>query len=176
LAEIVLDVVSFAGVVAASQAAERLAAFCDQERQSILDRLEASREVEVRAAREYKKTDSTYTTVRQRLENEWEETLLAVQKDEQQLSQFDQKRPKFPNPAQQQTLNELVRTSVGFGIIPKLNLVQFETRSFSSSGSSSNFACSNKRGRLLGNRQRQNTSFQIKRGLVWSSKSRSCGR
>ena len=54
LAELVLEVVRPSGVAAATQAAERLACLHDQERQLIVDRLEASREIEVRAAREYK--------------------------------------------------------------------------------------------------------------------------
>ena len=107
LADMVLEVVEPAGVAAATQAAERLAALHAQERQLILDRLEASREAEARAAREYKKTDATYKAVRQRLAQEWEQTLLAVQKEEDQLSRFDQSHTAWPTPAQQQALEEL---------------------------------------------------------------------
>ncbi len=89
------------------QAAERLAALHAQERQLILDRLEASREVEARAAREYKKTDVTYTAVRRRLAQEWEQALLAVQKEEDQLSRFDESQTGLPTAAQQQALKEL---------------------------------------------------------------------
>jgi hypothetical protein len=51
----------------ATLAAEELAAQRDQRRQLIVDRLEASREHEKRAGREYKTTDETYVTVRKRL-------------------------------------------------------------------------------------------------------------
>lgn len=107
LGELILEVVEPAGVAAATQAAERLAALQVQERQLILDRLEASREVEARAAREYKKTDMTYTAVRQRLAQEWEHALLAVQKEEDQLSRFDESHTGLPTAAQQQALKEL---------------------------------------------------------------------
>ena len=53
-----------AGIDAAKQAAERLAARCDQQRQLIIDRLHAAQEAEARAAREYKKSDATYTALR----------------------------------------------------------------------------------------------------------------
>ena len=107
VAELILEVVQPAAVAAATQAAERLAALRNQERQLIVDRLEASREVEARAAREYKKTDATYTTVRQRLAQEWEQALLAVQKEADQLRQFDQRLFHLPTTVQQQALNQL---------------------------------------------------------------------
>jgi len=107
LTELILEVVSPAGVAAATRAAERLAALHDQERQLIMDRLNATREVEARAAREYKKTDATYTTVRRRLAQEWEEGILAVQKIEEQLARFDQQRQPVPTSEQQQELDLL---------------------------------------------------------------------
>jgi hypothetical protein len=107
LVELVLEVLTPAGIAAAEHAAERLAVIHHQERQIIVDRVEAVREVEARAAREYKKTDATYTTVRQRLAQEWEQALSAVQRVEEQLKRFDKNRPCLPTSAQRQTLIEL---------------------------------------------------------------------
>ncbi len=107
LAELILEVASPAAATAAIKAAERLAAIHDQQRQLIVDRCEACRELESRAAREYKKTDATYTTVRQRLAQEWEETLLAVQNEEEQLARFDRQRQGLPTAEQRQELDRL---------------------------------------------------------------------
>ena len=107
LIDLILEVISPAGVAAAEQAAEQIADLYDQQRQLVIDRLEACREVEARAAREYKKTDATYTSVRQRLANEWEEAILAVQKEQDQLARFDQQRLGMPTADQQQELERL---------------------------------------------------------------------
>lgn len=107
LCELIMEVVEPAGVAAASNAAERLAAIHEQDRRIIVDRLEAAREIERRAAREYKKTDATYTTVRQRLAQEWEEALVGVQAVEEQLALFDRRQQCVPTPAQQQQLADL---------------------------------------------------------------------
>ena len=94
-------------MIAAQQAAERLTLLRDQERQLIVDRLAATREAEARAAREYKKTDATYTTVRKRLAQEWEEVLLAVRTEEEQLKRFDHDHASLPTAAQLKLLNDL---------------------------------------------------------------------
>jgi hypothetical protein len=65
LADEILDVVGPAGVEAAQRAAKQLAS--QQQRQLIVGRLQAMREEETRAAREYKQTDVTYAAVRQTL-------------------------------------------------------------------------------------------------------------
>ena len=70
VAELVREAVRPGAIAAAVQAAERLAADYEQRRQLIVDRLEACREAESRAAREYKETDATYGAVRQRLASE----------------------------------------------------------------------------------------------------------
>ena len=107
LVELILEVVRPAGVIAATKVAEQLAAVRDRERQIIVDRLDAARELEVRAGREYKKTDSTYTTVRQHLAQEWEAALLAVQAIEEQLATFDRYRQPMPTPKQREELDHL---------------------------------------------------------------------
>jgi DNA invertase Pin-like site-specific DNA recombinase len=93
LAELILEALSPAGLAAATLAGNELAAQRDQQRQLIIDRLEASREHERRAGREYKATDETYVTVRQRLAQEWEVALIAVREQEQQVARFDQQHP-----------------------------------------------------------------------------------
>lgn len=107
LTELILEAISPAAVAAAKQAAEYLAAHRDQQRQLILDRLEACQEAESRAAREYKKTDATYITVRRKLAQEWEEALQALQKQQEDLKRFDDQCPQMPTPEQQRQLNRL---------------------------------------------------------------------
>ena len=91
LAEEILEVVSPTGVEAARRAAERLANQYQQQRQLLVDRLEATREAEVRAAREYKQTDVTYTAVRQALGAEWETALARVAEEESRVAKFDER-------------------------------------------------------------------------------------
>jgi DNA invertase Pin-like site-specific DNA recombinase len=93
LSELILQVLRPAGIEASIRAAEHLMADHQRQRQAIADRVQACREAEARAAREYKATDSTYATVRRKLGQEWEASLLAVQREEQRLSKFDQDRP-----------------------------------------------------------------------------------
>jgi hypothetical protein len=123
LAELILEVASPAAATAAIQATERLAAIQGQERRLIVDRFEACRERETRAAREYKKTDATYATVRQRLAQEWEETLLAVQKEEEQLARFDRRRQGVPTAEQRQELERLGEDLCRIWHHPKASMV-----------------------------------------------------
>ena len=89
IAEQILEVVSPAGIEAAELAARQLAAARQQQRQLLVDRLEAAQEAETRAARQYKLTDATYTTVRQKLAAEWDETLQKLHDEKQRLAEFD---------------------------------------------------------------------------------------
>jgi DNA invertase Pin-like site-specific DNA recombinase len=107
LAQEILEVVGPAGVVAAQRAAEGLASQYQQQRQLLVDRLEAAREAAVRAAREYKQTDVTYTAVRQALGAEWEMTLSRVAEEESRVKTFDERQPVLPTPAQLKQLNRL---------------------------------------------------------------------
>jgi len=109
LTEVILDAVSPAAVTAAALAAAELAAQRDQQRQLIVDRLEASREHETRAGREYKATDETYLTVRKCLAQEWEAALLATREQEQQLARFDQEHLQCLTDEQQQELQRLAK-------------------------------------------------------------------
>jgi len=107
IGELILEVVRPAGIAAARAAAERLAADHAQQRQLIVDRLRACREAEARAAREYKATDATYTSVRQHLASEWEQTIAARQGEESRLASFDEQSLVLPTAAQQQELDRL---------------------------------------------------------------------
>jgi hypothetical protein len=79
--------------------------------------------LQTRAAREYKKTDATYPTVRQRLAHEWEEALLAVQNEEEQLIRFDRQRHGVPTAEQQQELNHLGEDLCRIWHHPKASMV-----------------------------------------------------
>jgi hypothetical protein len=81
-----------------------LAGQYQEQRQLLVDRLERARETEGRAAREYKKTDVTYTAVRQALGGEWEAALARVAEEERRLATFDERQPVLPTPAQQEQL------------------------------------------------------------------------
>lgn len=105
--EMVCEAVRPAAIAAAVQATERLAADYGQRRQLIVDRLIACREAEARAAREYKKTDSTYAAVRQRLASEWEQSIATVQEEETRLTAFDREVPVLPTPEQRSQLDRL---------------------------------------------------------------------
>jgi hypothetical protein len=107
LAEEILEVVGPAGLVAAKRAAEQLAAKYDQQRQLLVDRVQATQEAERRAAREYKQTDVTYTAVRQTLGAEWEAALARVDEEQSRLTLFEDQQPVLPTPAQQQQLEHL---------------------------------------------------------------------
>lgn len=107
IGELILEVVRPAGIAAARAAAERLAADHARQRQLIVDRLQACREAEARAAREYKATDATYTSVRQHLASEWEEAITARQGEESRLASFDEQSPVLPAAEQQQELDRL---------------------------------------------------------------------
>lgn len=107
LAEEILEVVGPAGVAAAQLAADRLAEQYQQQRQLLVDRLEAAREVEARAAREYKQTDVTYTAVRQTLGGEWETALSRVAEEASRVKTFDERQPLRPTPAQLEQLARL---------------------------------------------------------------------
>jgi DNA invertase Pin-like site-specific DNA recombinase len=107
LAEEILEVVGPAGVEAARRAAEHWAGQYQQQRQLLVDRREAAREAEARAAREYKQTDVTYTAVRQALGGEWETALTRVAEEESRLAAFDERQPVLPTPSQLQQLTHL---------------------------------------------------------------------
>jgi len=104
LAEEVLEVVGSAGVEAAQRAAERLAGQYEQQRRLLVDRLEAAREAEARAAREYKQTDATYRAVRETLAAEWEGALARMADEELRLAAFDERQPVSPTPSQREQL------------------------------------------------------------------------
>jgi hypothetical protein len=107
LAEVILEAVSPAAINAATLAADELTAQRDQRRQLIVDRLGAVHEHEARAGREYRTTDETYVTVRRRLAQEWETSLLAVREQEQQLADFDQQHPQRLTDEQRRDLYHL---------------------------------------------------------------------
>jgi len=100
-------VVRPAGIAAARAAAARLAGDRTQQRQLIVDRVQACREAESRAAREYKATDATYTSVRQHLASEWEAAISARQQEEARLETFDDQSPVLPTAGQQRELDHL---------------------------------------------------------------------
>ena len=107
LAEEILEVVGPAGVEAAERAAERLSKEHQQRRQLLIDRLQAARDVEQRAAREYKQTDATYTAVRQALGAEWETALACVAEAESRLSEFNRRGHVLPTSSQREQLAHL---------------------------------------------------------------------
>jgi DNA invertase Pin-like site-specific DNA recombinase len=107
IGELILEVVRPAGIAAARAAAEGLAGDHARQRQLIVDRLQTCREAEARAAREYKATDATYTSVRQHLASEWEEAIAARQQSEARLEAFDEQSPVLPTAEQQQELDRL---------------------------------------------------------------------
>ena len=109
LIELIFEAISPAGIAASKRAAEQLAVDRIQQRQLILDRIDASREFESRSAREYKQTDETYVTVRRKLAQEWEDSLLALQKEKEELTRFDTQCPKMPTPKQQKQLDLLAQ-------------------------------------------------------------------
>jgi DNA invertase Pin-like site-specific DNA recombinase len=107
LAEEILEVVGPAGVEAAERAAQRLAVRHQEQRQLLVDRLEAAVEAERRAAREYKQTDATYVAVRQALGAEWETALARVSAEQSRLNEFDERQAILPTPAQREQLARL---------------------------------------------------------------------
>jgi DNA invertase Pin-like site-specific DNA recombinase len=109
IGELILQVIRPAGIEAARVAAEKLVAEHQQQRQLIVDRLDARREAEMRASREYKSTDDSYVTVRRRLAEEWDRCLQAVAAEEQRLADFDAQTPKLPTATQSALLHDLSR-------------------------------------------------------------------
>jgi len=107
LTELIFEVVSPAAIGSASAVEKQLADRRQQQRQLIVDRLEASREHEARASREYKETDATYTAVRDRLAHEWEDALRVVHTQQDQLAEFDSRQPALLTVDQLQELNRL---------------------------------------------------------------------
>jgi len=107
IGELILEVVRPSGIEAAQMAAELIASDHAQQRQLMVDRLQACREAEARAAREYKATDATYTSVRQKLAAEWETTIVATQDSEAHLEAFDKQLLASPTKKQQQELHRL---------------------------------------------------------------------
>ncbi len=96
ISDILLSVVRPAGIEAAELAAQQLAADHARRRQLIADQLEACREAESRAAREYKTTDETYITVRGKLAAEWDAALQGVHAQQHRLEEFDRQTPRQP--------------------------------------------------------------------------------
>jgi hypothetical protein len=107
LAEEILEVVGPAGVEAAHRATERLAARHQEQRQLLVDRVQAAVEAEQRAAREYKHTDATYVAVRQALGAEWETALARVTAEQARLAEFDRRQPTLPTADQREQLAQL---------------------------------------------------------------------
>ena len=107
LLEEILEVVGPAGVEAAQRATERLAMRHQEQRQLLVDRVQAAIEAEQRAAREYKQTDATYVAVRQALGAEWESALAHVAAEQSRLTKFDQRQPTRPTAAQREQLARL---------------------------------------------------------------------
>jgi hypothetical protein len=107
LADEILEVVSPAGIVAAERAAARLTEQHAGRRQLLVDRLAAAGEAAQRAAREYRRTDATYTAVRQTLAAEWETALARVEQERSCLQSFDENQPTLPTPAQREQLARL---------------------------------------------------------------------
>jgi DNA invertase Pin-like site-specific DNA recombinase len=105
--ELLLNVVRPAGVAAAQRAAEQLAQDRQRRRQLLADRMAAARESETRAAREYKSTDESYTTVRRKLAADWEETLQTLQATQQRLAEFDAAQPAVPSTQEREQLERL---------------------------------------------------------------------
>ena len=107
LTELIFEAIGPASVDAANAAEEQLADRRQQRRRLIVDRLEASRESEARAAREYKETDATYTTVRDRLAQEWDDALRVVHTQQDQLAEFDSRQAALLTVDQRRELNRL---------------------------------------------------------------------
>jgi len=107
VSELLLDVVRPAGIEAAQSAAEQLACVHQRQRELMVDRVQACREVEARAAREYKFTDETYTTVRRKLAAEWDDALQALHTEQGKLDEFDAQRPTVPTVAEREQLERL---------------------------------------------------------------------
>lgn len=107
VSELVLGVVRPAAIEAAELAAQQLAADHLRQRQLIADRLAACREAEARAAREYRSTDETYTSVRNKLAAEWDEAIEALHGQQRQLDEFDAQCPLSPTAAQRKQLADL---------------------------------------------------------------------
>jgi DNA invertase Pin-like site-specific DNA recombinase len=107
LADEILEVVGPAGLAAAQRASERLAMRHQEQRQLLVDRMQAAVEAEQRAAREYKQTDATYVAVRQALGAEWEAALTRVAAEQSRLTKFDQRQPTVPTEAQREQLARL---------------------------------------------------------------------
>jgi DNA invertase Pin-like site-specific DNA recombinase len=109
LIELILQATAPASVAAAKEAAERFAVSYQQERQLLLDRLNAKEEIAARAAREYKETDVTYTAVRRQLAQEWDAALAAVETERTHLAAFDKQKPSLATAKQQRQLERLRR-------------------------------------------------------------------
>jgi DNA invertase Pin-like site-specific DNA recombinase len=107
LAEEILEVVGPAGLEAAQRATQRLAMRHQEQRQLLIDRVQAATEAEQRAAREYKQTDATYVAVRQALGAEWETALARVAAEQSHLTEFDERQQALPTSAQREQLARL---------------------------------------------------------------------
>ena len=106
-AELIFEAIGPASVDAANAAEEQLADRRQQRRRLIVDRLEASRESEARVMRVQGPPAATYTTVRARLAQEWDDALRVVQTQQDQLAEFDRRQAALPTPEQRRELNRL---------------------------------------------------------------------
>jgi DNA invertase Pin-like site-specific DNA recombinase len=123
LAELIFAAISPAAITASKLAAEHLAAHRAQQRQLIVDRIDACREADSRAAREYKQTDETYTTVRRKLAQEWETALTTLHREQEELTRFDSQCPQMPTPVQQHRLDRLAKDVRRIWNHPKASMV-----------------------------------------------------
>ena len=103
----ILEVVGPAGLAATECATVQLREQYATQRQLVVDRLAAAREAEQRAEREYKRTDVTYVSVRQKLAQEWEAALARVQQEQACLRSFDETQPLWPTSVQREQLAQL---------------------------------------------------------------------
>jgi len=100
IGELLLEVVQPAGIEAAQLAADQMTADHQRQRQLLVDHLDACREAESHAAREYRATDESYTSVRRKLAAEWEEALETVHAEERRLAEFDSGQSTVPSDEQ----------------------------------------------------------------------------
>jgi DNA invertase Pin-like site-specific DNA recombinase len=105
--ELIFHAVSPASILLAEHAAELLLTQRSQQRRLVQDRVGAAKEIEARAAREYKATDATYLEVRRKLAAEWDDALQTVHALERKLSAFDATQPTSLTNEERHKLSEL---------------------------------------------------------------------
>ena len=105
--QLLLEVVRPAALEASLRAAEVLALDHQNQRQLVVDQLTACQECEVRAEREYKATDETYTSVRGKLASEWNQAIEGVARQQERLDKFDCRSPLAPTKAELDKLSQM---------------------------------------------------------------------